>query len=372
MWRHDSNVGESPRILIVRLTAIGDVIHAIPLLGALRRRFPQAHLSWLVEGRAGCLLEGHRALDELIQVPRRWLKSPSAVAQLRRRLLELAPQVTIDVQGLSKSAIAARLSGAKQRIGFGDEKGRELSRLLNNRFVRAASPHIVDANLELLRPLGIESPTVRFDIPESDSDAQSAQYMILEAGISDRFAVINVGAGWPSKLWRPDRYGRVARHLGNNQGLPTMVVWAGPEEYNMARQVVAASAGQAVQAPHTSLTELAALARRASLFIGSDTGPLHIAAAVGAPCVGLYGPMPAHRNGPYGTQHVALQAMSMKGNSHRRRTASRQLMDAITVTMVRDACDRILQRTNGLSSETRVKIGALDQNLRTVRVAAKR
>ena len=358
MWHQDCNVGESPRILIVRLTAIGDVIHAIPLLGALRERFPKAHLSWLVEGHAGCLLEGHRALDELIRVPRWWLKSPRAVAELRRRLLKLAPEVTIDVQGLSKSAIAARLSGAKQRIGFGDEKGRELSRLLNNRFVRATSRHIIDANLELLRPLGIESPTVRFDVPESENDGQSARRMILEAGISDRFAIINVGAGWPSKLWRPDRYGQVARHLGNNRGLPTMVVWAGREEYNMARQVVVASAGQAVGAPDTSLTELAALARRASLFIGSDTGPLHIAAAVGTPCVGLYGPMPADRNGPYGPQHVALQAMSMEGTSRQRRTASRQLMDAITVATVRDACDRILQRTNSLSSGTRMKIGA--------------
>ena len=358
MWRQECTVGESPRILIVRLTAIGDVIHAIPVLSALRERFPKAHLSWLVEGHAGCLLEGHKALDELIQVPRRWLKSPRAVAELRRRLLKLAPEVTVDVQGLSKSAIAARLSGAKQRIGFGDEKGRELSRLLNNRFVRATSRHIIDANLELLRPLGIESPTVRFDVPESENDVQSARRMILEAGISDRFAIINVGAGWPSKLWRPDRYGQVARHLGKSRGLPTMVVWAGREERDMARQVVVASAGQAVQAPDTSLTELAALSRRASLFIGSDTGPLHIAAAVGTPCVGLYGPMPADRNGPYGPRNVALQAMSMQGTSRRRRTASRELMDAITIAMVRDACDQVLQRTSSLSSETQAKIGA--------------
>ena len=358
MWRQKCTVGQSPRILIVRLSAIGDVIHAIPLLGALRERFPKAHLSWLVEGHAGCLLEGHRALDELIQVPRRWLKSPRRVAELRRRLRQLAPEVTIDVQGLSKSAIAARLSGAKQRIGFGDEKGRELSRLLNNRFVRATSRHIIDANLELLRPLGIESPTAHFDVPEFENHGQSARRMILEAGISDRFAVINVGAGWPSKLWRPDRYGLVARHLGNNQGLPTMIVWAGREEYNMARQVVVASAGQAVQAPETSLCELAALSRRASLFIGSDTGPLHIAAAVGTPCVGLYGPMPADRNGPYGPRNVALQAMSSKGTSRRRRTASRQLMDAITVTMVRDACDQILQPANTPSPATLEKIGA--------------
>ena len=137
-----------------------------------------------------------------------------------------------------------------------------------------------------------------------------------------------------------------------------MVVWAGREEYDMARQVVVASGGQAVQAPDTSLTELAALARRACLFIGSDTGPLHIAVAVGTPCVGLYGPMPAARNGPYGPQNAALQAESMEGTSRRGRKASRELMDAITVSMVRDACDQILQSAGNPCSETRIRIGA--------------
>ena len=359
MWRRDCVVSESPRILIVRLSAIGDVIHALPVLNALRERFPKAYLAWLVEGHAARLLEGHRALDELIKVPRRWLKSPGAVCELRRRLGGLAPDVTIDVQGLAKSAIAAGLSGAKQRIGFGDEKGRELSWVLNNRLVRSGSRHIIDSNLELLRPLGIQSPTVHFDLPESEEDGQSARRIVIEAGISDRFAIINVGAGWPSKLWRPDRYGQVARHLGKNRGLPTMVVWAGPEEYNLARQVVVASGGQAVQAPDTSLTELAALARRACLLVGSDTGPLHMAVAVGTPCVGLYGPMPAHRNGPYGPQNIALQAVRSEGISRRQRKASREMMDAITVSMVCGACDRILQRAGSPSAETRFRIGSL-------------
>ncbi|MHB8900022.1 MAG: glycosyltransferase family 9 protein, partial [Thermoguttaceae bacterium] len=159
---------ENPRILIVRLTAIGDVLHGLPVLCALRDRFPQAQIGWMVEGRAGTLLEGHPALDRLIAVPRFWLKSPGTIRQVRRALHEFAPEIAIDVQGLTRSALAAWLSGAKRRIGFGCEKGRELSRWLNTELVRSTAPHIIDANLELLRPLGVENPEVRFDLSEND------------------------------------------------------------------------------------------------------------------------------------------------------------------------------------------------------------
>lgn len=116
-------MSNGPRILIVRLTAIGDVMHGLPVLNALRDRFPQAELAWIVEGGTAHLLEGHPALDRLIAVPRRWLKSFRAVRRARRELREFAPQVAIDLQGLTKSALAAWLSGAPRRIGFGCKKG---------------------------------------------------------------------------------------------------------------------------------------------------------------------------------------------------------------------------------------------------------
>ena len=334
----------SPRLAIVRLSAIGDVIHGLPVLCALRQRFPEARIAWVVETRAAALLRGHSALDELITVPRGWLKSPQAVWDLRCRLRQFRPQVTIDLQGLTKSAIAARLSGAAVRIGFGDEKGRELSWWLNNRLVRAGSPHIIDSNLELLRPLGIESPAVRFDIPETPDDRESAERMIREAGLTGGFAVINPGAGWPSKLWPADRYAALARHLGSALGLRSLVVWAGQQERGWAEEIVAGSESFGHLAPNTTLTELAALARRARLFVGSDTGPLHLAAAVGTPCVGLYGPMPAQRNGPYGSVHVAIQKMHFEGKSRQRRSAPATLMEAIAVEHVAAACDQILAR----------------------------
>lgn len=333
-----------PRILISRLSAIGDVIHGLPVLNALRRRFPEAMLAWVVESRAATLLRGHPALNELIELPRGWLKSPREVWQLRRRLRACGFTTSIDMQGLTKSGIAARLAGAPQRIGFGDEKGRELSRWFINTPVITTAPHIIDANLELLRPLGIEHAVAEFNLPEREPDRQTAEAIIGNAGCGRGFAVVNPGAGWPSKLWPAQRYARVAQHLGRAWNVPTLVVWAGDQEHAWADEIARGSAGYAQVAPPTSLTQLAAIARRARLFIGSDTGPLHLAAAVGTTCIGLYGPMPSERNGPYGPQHIAIQPCRFEGTSRERRSAPAALMEAITVEMVCDACDCIVAR----------------------------
>jgi len=331
-------------VLIVRLSAVGDVIHGMPVACALRDAFPEAHLSWLVEERAAALLQGHPALDELITVPRGWLKSPSTVWRLRKRLRALAPDVTIDIQGLSKSAIAAWLSGARRRIGFDGANGRELSRWLNTELVAPGGVHVIDCNLELLKPLGIPSPQVRFDVPVDPAAKAAADRMIRRLGLDGGFALMSPGAGWVSKLWPPKRFAEVAAHLVHAWQLPTIVAWGGKKEQAMAHELVAASEGYAWQAPPTSLPELAALARRARIFVASDTGPLHLAAAVGTPCVGLFGPMPAERNGPYGAQHVAVQAVRFEGTSRQRRNAPADVMEAITVEMVAEACDTILRR----------------------------
>jgi len=335
----------APRVLIVRLSAIGDVIHGLPVLCGLREAWPGAHLSWVVEHRAGALLEGHAALDELVPLPRGWFKSPGEVWRLRRRLRALRPDVTLDLQGLTKSAAVAWLSGCRRRIGFGDVKGRELSRWLNTELVHTSAAHVIDANLQLLAPLGIHVENVRFDVPEREADARSAQATIDRLDLGHGYAVLNPGAGWPSKLWPADRFAAVARRLGRQWRLPSLVVWAGDQERAWAEAIVAGGEGHARLAPGTSLQELAALARRAVLFVGSDTGPLHIAAAVGTPCVGLYGPMPAARNGPYGPAHIALQKATFEGPSRQRRHAPAALMEAITVDDVAGACDTLLRRS---------------------------
>ena len=335
-------MSSSPRILIVRLSAIGDVIHGIPVACALREHFPQSHIAWMVEGRSADLLRGHKAIDEIINVPRGWLKSPAFVWRLRGQLRRERYDVAIDMQGLTKSALVAWMSGAKRRIGFSGWEGRELSARLNNELVAATTRHVVDINLELLRPLGITSPTVRFDLPETSADRAMAERLVAESPLRGGFAVINPGAGWPSKWWPRDRFAAVARYLGEREATPSLIVWAGPQEREWAEEIVSLSQGHARLAPATTLTELAAICRRARLFIASDTGPLHVAVAVGTPCVGLYGPVPAERNGPYGPQHASIQKMCLPTRSRERRTAGPESMEAIGVDDVCQACRRVL------------------------------
>jgi lipopolysaccharide heptosyltransferase I len=330
------------RILIVRLSAVGDTVHGLPVLCALRDNLPNAHLSWLVEERAAAVLKGHAALDRLIVAPRRWLRSPATVLRLRRQMRAVRPQIAIDLQGLAKSAIAARLSGATVRIGAASPDGREFSTWLNNRLVNLTASHVVDRYLELLAPLGISRPTVRFDVPRHAEDELSMGRFVRDRGLGGGFALLNPGAGWASKRWPVERFATVARHLGRHRRLPSVVVWAGPQERAWADQIITTSAGFAHMAPTTTLGEMAELARRARFFVGSDTGPLHLAAAVGAPCVGLYGPVSAERNGPYGAGHIAIQRMLVEGSSRERREASDEAMRAIEINDVCVACDRLL------------------------------
>jgi ADP-heptose:LPS heptosyltransferase len=334
----------SPRILIVRLSAIGDTILTMPLLNALRDRFPQALLAWVVEQKACALLEGHEALDTMITVPKGFLKSPRILWGLRGQLRAMRLDVAIDTQGLTKSAVVGWLSGARRRIGLAGQWGRELSRWLNRELVLPKAPHMVDRTLELLRPLGIERPVVQFRVPQSESEREQAAGLVKEAGLENGFAIINPGAGWPSRLWPAKRFAAVARHLGERWSLPSLVVWAGSMEMATAEWIAGAAEGHAQLAPPTSLRQLASLARLARLFVSSDTGPLHLAVAVGTPCVGLHGPWPAEQTGPYGPQHIAVEKMVFNGTTRQRRFAPRQYMESIDVPSVCEACDRILQR----------------------------
>jgi lipopolysaccharide heptosyltransferase I len=326
---------------------VGDTVLTLPVLNALRERFPRSMLAWVTQRASAQLLQGHQALDELIVLPRRWVTSPSQIIRLRRRLRRLRIDVAVDVQGLTKSALPAWLSGARRRIGYcrGPFLARELSSLFYNETVRPTRQHVVDRHLELLGPLGIENPSVRFGIPEHSEDVKRIERFLCEQRDAGRFAVIQPGAGWPSKLWPVSRFAAVARHLGRRHAVRCVAVWAGPEELAWARRIAEESAGWATVAPETSLTELASLERRATLFLGADTGPLHLAAAVGTPCVGLYGPMDAARTGPYGRQHMAIQNAHLTGGSRRRRSAGNAAMLAISVEQVCAACDEILSRT---------------------------
>ncbi len=324
---------------------MGDLIHGIPVLTALRKAKPEAFLGWVAEGRNADLLEGHPALDQLIRVPRRWLKSPRAVRQLRRELRALQFDTTIDLQCLTKSAIAARLSGAPRRIGYAGALGRELSRLLNNELVpvdtQNGALHVIDRYLAILQPLGIVQPKVEFDLPEQAKDAQFAAATLAQLCLQPGgFAILNPGAGWQSKRWPARRYGELARRLLDEQGLASLAVWGPAEELGLAEEIVAASGGASQLAPATSMQQLASLSRQAKLFVGSDTGPLHLAVAVGTPSVSLHGTSLALQTGAYGPLGRSIQVRH-DDSPGRRRHDDDSAMRAITVERVFQECLQI-------------------------------
>jgi heptosyltransferase-1 len=292
-------------------------------------------------------------LDELIVLQHGWLKSPKTVRNLRRRLRNLRFDFSIDPQSLTKSAVVGRLAGAPTRIGFAGKDGRELSRWLNNRLVHRTQPHMVDRGLELLEPLGIERPEIRYLLPSNPAAEAVAAELADRQEFCQGFAVINPGAGWPSRLWPPERYAQVARHLWHDHRLGSIVAWYGDEERAMAQEIADESQGRALPAPPTDLLSLAAVLKRASMYVGSDTGPLHLAVAVGTKCVSLHGPTRASQSGPHGPGHRALQEVYLEGTSRERRKADNATMKAISVQAVCKACSELIAENGTPDAKTR-------------------
>jgi lipopolysaccharide heptosyltransferase I len=335
----------APRaIVIVKLSAIGDVLHGVPAAVALKRAFPHTRIGWVVEGRAGDVLAGHPAVDHLFRVSRGWLKSPRAVLDLRRRLRDFGADVTIDLQGLLKSGVATWLSGAPVRIGHARPAAREWSWLASTHPVSTTLPHIVERNCDLLAPLGIGATMPEFDMPHWPVSRLRMQQWLQAQRLTSAPAIINPGAGWPSKLWPAERFAAVARGLHARDGLHSVVVWGSDAERAAAETIVAAAAGAALLAPQTTLQDLGELARLARVFISSDTGPLHLAAAVGTPCVGLFGPVPAKRNGPYGAIHQTVEPPVSLRPAWEQRKTDTVAMGAIDVDRVVASVGALLSR----------------------------
>jgi heptosyltransferase I len=286
------------KVLIVRLGALGDIVHAIPVAAALRRAWPAARIDWLVAPRHREILELVPAIDR--RVPFEDRASLSILRQLRRERYDAA----LDLQGLIKSALIARLAGARRTVGFNRKYAREplASNLYTETFdpggdgiyARSETRHVARINLGLLQRLGIANPALEFPL----TIAPSAVADVLRAQAGGRYAILNPGAAWPNKRWPPDRLAALARALRERHQLISVVVW-GPGERALAEQAVAGADGAAILSPATTIADIVALARGAALMVSGDTGPTHIAAAVGTPLVGIYGPTRPERNGPW-------------------------------------------------------------------------
>ncbi|HAY81480.1 MAG TPA: glycosyl transferase family 9 [Planctomycetaceae bacterium] len=331
------------RVLISDVSELGDAVLTMPLACAIKDHDPNAFVAWVAEPAAATMLQGHDCIDQLVTVDEGWLKSPQAICHVRQQLRSLQCDVVIDPPSHTKSSLIGWLSGARQRIGFDGPQARELALWLNRTKLPREREHVVDARLQLLTPLGVQDPMVRFEVPHDPSADVFAREYVLSMELADGFAMIHPGAAEGSQVWSMARFATVARHLGEVHGLPTIVAWANGKEHHFAESIVAGSMGYAMMAPHTSLRELTALMRQAQLLISADHSPLHLAAAVGVPCVALYGATADRFAGPYGEQHVTLQAPWEGTASRARRPSTQQALRAITAEAVCEACDQVLQ-----------------------------
>jgi lipopolysaccharide heptosyltransferase I len=311
------------KLAIVKLSSLGDVIHALPVARALRRARPDAHLTWIVEAREYALLKDHPDLDVVVPVDtrlwRRLIWRPAGarqvvgkVARLTSRIRSARFDVAIDLQGLMKSGLLMAYTGAPLRIGFSADHCRErLNCLFTNRRVRppARAVHVVDQYLSLLVPLGVEPGPVEFHVPIPALAERRMDEFLGEQGVKrhDLLVAINPGAGRDNKRWPVAHFRRLADRLAQEPDVRVLLLW-GPDEIHMARQIRDGLHPRAILAPPTDLHELAALLRRSALMVANDTGPLHLAAALGTATVGLFGPTRAERNGPYGPRGRGLQS----------------------------------------------------------------
>jgi len=313
------------RFLIVRLGALGDVVHAIPVAAAIRRAIPAARIDWLVSAKHRELLDLVPIIDRRLAVNDRGdaaggVTLAAAVRSLRRERYDVA----IDLQGLIKSAIIARLSGAVRVVGFTASYAREsFARVF---YTNAFDPgcggiydprekrHVVDINLALLRSIGVPAgaPEFPFEAVETTAARDAADRT------GGRFALLNPGAAWPNKRWPPDRFGALAAALKSRHGITSVVLW-GPGEEGLAHETVAHSSGSAFATGRTTIRDVVALARGAMLMVSGDTGPTHIASAVGTPLVGIYGPTRPSRNGPMAAADVTVSRDAICQCHHLRR-----------------------------------------------------
>jgi heptosyltransferase-1 len=342
-------MSEIDSLLIVRLSAMGDVIHTLPAAQALREAFPQATIGWLIEERWVELLCAPGSARRGPRSPERplvdwvhtvnlagWRKSLFSIQTLQQiakvwnDVRDAGYDTAVDLQGAIRSAVLARWSGARVVWGAADARESPAS-MWYTRQAGVRGAHVIEQNLSVAEA-GVQTklkiPRVQF--PHDSTAEQRIEQHLNQSGIRE-FAILNPGAGWGAKRWPPQRYGCVAKALGHD-GVRSIVNY-GPGEEDLARTVEEASEGAATSV-RSSLTELIALTRRAKLFIGGDTGPMHLAAALRVPVVAIFGPTDPARNGPYGTRSIVLRSPASPTTHARRSEPDRGLLEISTAEVI--------------------------------------
>ena len=289
------------KILVVRLGAIGDVANALVLAGALARHDPAVRIGWAVHPLARPLVEGHPAVSRVHLWPRG--AGPAGLLRLARELRAERYDLAIDAQRIAKSALLARLSGAPRVLGFDRARCKEASWLLTRERIPPGDPgaHVVEQYLELALHLGVPAPAAVHELPADPAAEAWADAQVARWGGAP--VLLNVGASKPANRWPAERFGLLARALRAGTDAP-LVLTGGPDDRAAADAARAALGADLPPGVHdlvgaTTLSQLVALARRARLLVGADTGPMHVAAAVGTPVVALFGPADPRRTGPW-------------------------------------------------------------------------
>jgi heptosyltransferase I len=332
---------QEERFLIVRLTALGDILHTVPAVAALRAAHMQAKIDWVVERKWAPVLEGSPALNEVIPFDRRSIwNAIECVQRLRGNRYTCA----IDFQGLYKSSLLAMLSSAGRRIGFDRHWAREEgAAMFYTEPVIPTGRHIVELNYSLAERAGAKRPeTPEHPLRVPAGGAASIRARLQEAGVGGEYAVIGPGGSWRAKCWPAKRYGEVCRAIESETGLRVVVI-EGPGEKPIVEEVCRAAAPAHPVAMRTTIEELMGLLAHARCMIAADSGPLHLAAALGTPVVGLYGPTDPARNGPFTPGAVIVHKAQPDEISYKRRSEYSPAMFRITVEDVLAATSSLLK-----------------------------
>jgi len=329
-----------PRILLVKLSSFGDVIHALPTLEALRATFPQAHITWLVEEAFAPLLSGHPALDEVWTAPRLRFnqgRSINKAVSLARRLREGAFDLVIDLQGLLKSALWVALARSPRKVGY--DRTREWSYLALTERAPRFDPeaHAVRRYLNLARHLGAPPtlPRFRFGFPLS---FEPGRFKMTRGPL----AALHPGARWATKLWPAVHWARLADWLVREKGFKVVITGSAGDR-PLAEDIISLMQAPALNlAGRTTLEDLAGLLAHASLAVTADTGPMHLAAALGTRVVAVFGPTAPWRTGPFGEGHEIVRLDLECNPCFKRRCPEPRCLTELSPEAVQAACEKIL------------------------------
>lgn len=338
-------------ILIVKLSAIGDVVHALPVASALKNCYPKARITWVVEKPAYDLLTNNPYIDEIIVFDK--LKFKSFLGFMHhspgfiRRLREAKFDLSLDLQGLFKSGMISFLSGANSRLVY--ENAREGSHLLSKRVVGEYSQgHVVDRYLDVVRSLGCKIHKPVFDVVVPPDQGELTRRIVAKAGldIERSYVVLALGANWPNKIWPFEHFAKLSDRLYNANIIPVMIGGSGD-------RILADHISSMTQIPpidltgKTTLKQLAYVIQKASAFVGGDTGPMHLSVAMGTPTVALMGPTDTIRNGPYGKGHAAVVTpRDCAGCWQRSCPKKLDCLQAVTVEQIYEAVQVLIEKKN--------------------------